>query len=160
MTGQDIQARLDAIVTDLQTTHKGKSVDILVRAEDNTSAIRTLSSDADGVVNAVQLAAIQDFIDNLKPVADTYEAEFAPVKVASETYRLARAEHQVLIDAAQAARIALQDALTADADYQAADTALKALQADVDYVNARSNYQMFNVSENFGNISDARGKYY
>ena len=159
MTGQEIQDRLDAIVEDLQTDYKGQYTQIMMRGDDNTANIFSLSSDGAGNVNAIQLAAIQDFIDNLKPLADTYETEYAPVQAASETFRDARAEHQVLIDAASAARVALADALEADASYQTAKTAYDAAREDAGYVAARTAYRTNNVSENYGNLQEARGKY-
>ena len=107
----------------------------------------------------------QDFQDRLDAIVADLEARpeaniGCSIRGLSETFRTRRAAHQNLIDAATAARIALQDALAADNDYQAADTALKAAQTDPDYVAARTAYQNNNVSENFGNLSEARGKYH
>lgn len=159
MTGQEIQERLDAIVEDLQTTEKGKSVEILFRAEDNTTVTKTLSSDINGVVDAAQLASVQNFINTLKPIADKYETEYAPVRVTGEAFRTAREVHQHLIDAATAARNALSDALEADDAYQDAKSDYDQARTDPEYVAARLSYRTFNVPENYGNLSDARGKY-
>ena len=159
MTGQDIQDKLDEIVADLQTNGKGKTVEILLRAEDNTTIALPLSSDGAGVVDNNQLTAVQNFIDSLKPLADTYETELAPVKAASEIFRTAREVHQQLVDEASAARTALTDALDADQDYQDAKTAYDTARQDAGYIAARNSYKTFNISENFGNLSDAKGKY-
>lgn len=159
MTGQEIQDALDALVLDLQTDGKGKTIQVLLRAEDNTSGIFPISSDVGGVVNAAQLQAIQNFIDNMKPLADAYETAYQPVRVTSEAYRTARGVHQALIDAATAARNALSDALEADDAYQDAKSDYDAARTDPVYVQARSDYRLFNVSENYGNLSDAKGKY-
>lgn len=158
MTGQDFQDRFDALLDDLQKAPADRAAHILFRSADGTPQVFPITK-AGQVINPAQVAAAQAFIDTLKPIADTYEAEFTPVRGLSETFRLARAVHQPLIDAAQTARIALQTALEADADYQAADTALRNAQTDPDYIVARTAYQNNNVSENFGNLSDARGKY-
>lgn len=102
MTGQDIQDRLDAIVEDLQTDGKGRTVYVMVRNTDNEPVNYTLSSDANGVVNAAQLADLQQFIDLLKNVAtqyiaDTaaYTAKAAELKAIAETpaYKAARASY-------------------------------------------------------------------
>ncbi len=159
MTGAEIQARLDALVLDLQTNGKGQSITVGLRNEDNVLADFPLSSDIDGVVNAGQLAAIQNAIDAIKPIADDYELEYGPVKDASEAFRTARGVHQALIDAASAARTALNDALEADVDYQAAKTAYDNARLDPDYVAARTAYKTNNVSENYGNLQEAKGKY-
>lgn len=159
MTGQDFQDKLDAIVADLQTTGKGKTVNILMRGTGNASQVFPLSSDIGGVITASELARIQNRIDELKPFADTYETERQPVSDALEVFNTERAGHQVLIDAASAAREALNTALEADADYQTAKTALDNARANANYISAVEAYRVNNVSENFGNLGDAKGKY-
>lgn len=159
MVGEDFQDRLDAIVSDLQTTGKGQTVGIAVRDSGNSFAVLPLSSDANGVVNVVQLAAVQNFFNLLKPIADQYEAERAPVQAALEAFQTAQTPHQILIDAASQARKDLNDALLADANYQTKKMALENARANVDYVGAMADYRNNNVSENFGNLGDAKGKY-
>ena len=159
MTGQDFQDKLDAIVLDLQTAGKGKVVKMAFRGADNDTFDMILSSDVNGVVDAAQLAAIQAQIDNLKPLADALETESAPVKAASEAFTTAREVHRNLIDAATDARVALSAALEADQGYQNAKTTYDTARQDPDYVAARTAYKSQNVSENFGNLSDSRGKY-
>ena len=61
MTGQEIQDRLDAIVVDLQT--KGKVQTFFFRDSDNVPNVLPLSSTAQGVVNAGQLADIQAVVE-------------------------------------------------------------------------------------------------
>ena len=159
MTGADLQDTFDAIVLDLQTTGKGKAVQVAFRYPNNETVSMPLSSDSSGVVNALQRAEIQGFIDGLKPIASTYESERAPVTAALETFNTARSAHQGLIDAASAARVALNTALEADAGYQTAKTALDAARADVNYIDAVEAYRANNVTENYGNLGDAKGKY-
>lgn len=159
MIGQDFQDKLDAIVEDLQTKGKGQSVEVMLRGIDNTTNIFPLSSDANGIVNAAQLDALRDFITDLKPLADAYETEYAPVKVALDAFKTAQQPHEGLMTAATNARKALSDALAADANYQAAKTALDNARNDADYIAAAEAYKGSNVSENFGNLSDAKGKY-
>jgi hypothetical protein len=158
MTGQDIQARLDAIVEDLQTFGKGQTTNIVLRGANNATTIYPLSSDA-GVVNAAQLAAIQAVVDTMKPIADSYEAGFAPVSVASTALSQAKVPHQNLFQAYGAARTALNTALEADNAYQAAKDSLESAQQNAAYIAARTAYKANNVSENFGNLQDAKGKY-
>jgi hypothetical protein len=159
MTGQDFQDKLDAIVLDLQTSFPNHSVQISLRGAGNVITVFSLSSVA-GVVNGAQLGAIQDVLDDLKPIADSYTTERVPVTSALETFKTERAGNQVAIDAASAARIALSTALLADADYQTAKTALDTARAGATYVTALTAYQSNNVSENFGNLSEARGNYF
>lgn len=159
MTGQEIQDKLDAIVEDLQGKFKGSSVQIAVRGEDDAMSLLPLSSDVNGVVNQAELDEVQAWVDDWKVYADSYSAAYDPVKTASENFKLARQVHQQLIDDASAARTALSNALEADGDYQAAKNALDNARSDPAYVNARESYQNFNVSENFGNLGDAKGKY-
>lgn len=159
MTGQDFQDRLDAIVRDLQTVGKGQEVAILFRGSDNQPSVLTLSSDSSGVVDATALTGIQNYINPLKTIADTYETERVPVMEALEEFNAARAVHQTLIDAASAARTALNDALEADADYQAAKDILTSARTDVDYIAAKTAYEFNNTSENFAELSQAKGSY-
>lgn len=159
MTGQDIQEKLDSIVEDLQTVGRGQTVIASLRGTNNQLREFPLSSDAGGVVDAAQLSNLQKFIDDLKPIADTYVMELAPVSAASEAFNVQRATHQVLIDAASAARVALNDALEADEVYQQLKTALDEARMDAEYIAAREAYRVNNVSENFGNLGDAKGKY-
>ena len=160
MTGSQIQDALEAIKTDLQTTQKGKTVDIMLRNSDGSSEVFTLSSDGAGTVNAGQLSLIQSFIDGLKPVADSYDAEYQTVKSTGQTFRTKRYAHIGLINAANQARNDLADALEADAEYQTAKTAYDQARVDADYVAARDAYKDGNLSENYGNLKDARGNYY
>ena len=131
----------------------------MFRGINNQVVALPLSSDAFGVVDSVQLGEIDNFVADLKPIADNYEAERAPVMAASEAFNLRRATHQVSIDKASAARITLQDELLADAMYQTLSTALDAARADNGYIQATANYKTSNVSENFSELSSAKGKY-
>lgn len=160
MTGQDIQDRLDAIVEDLQTKGKGQTVQVMFRDGDNHPAVLPLSSDVNGVVDAAQLNDIQLFINDLKTFADDYEQRRAPVLVANEAYNTAREPHQALIDAASLARKNLSDALTADAQYQAAKTALETARQNADYITASNFYKTMHVSENYAELQSAKGNYY
>ena len=159
MTGQDFQDKLDAIALDLQTVGKGKTVKIALRGSNNDVTNFPLSSDVAGVVNDRQLTAIQDAINLIKPIADSYTTERGPVMISLEAFNLERAGHQALIDAATAARTALNTALVADVNYQAAKADLDARRVAPDYVAAVNAYQQNNVSEIFGNLSDSKGKY-
>lgn len=159
MTGADFQDKLDATVSDLQTAGKGQTVQITLRNNSNELETFPLSSTAQGVVDAAQLATIQSVVDAMKVLADDYAGELVPVSAASETFSTARSAHQVLIDAASAARQTLADALEADQEYQTAKLALDAARADAGYVAAREVYRVNNVGENFGNLGDAKGKY-
>lgn len=159
MTGQDFQDKLDAIVVDLQTKGKGQTVQILLRSADNSSNVFPLSSNQSGVVDIQQLQTVQTFINNMKPTADAYETERAPVSAAYESFKTASAPHQGLADAASLARKAYSDATAADPTFQAAKNALDSIRNDPDYIAAITSYADANVSENFGNLSDAKGKY-
>lgn len=159
MTGQDFQDRLDSIIEDLQTDGKGQRVQIMLRGADNKQNIFELSSDSKGLVNVAELAAIQNFLDVLKPFADDFTMYFAPVQTASELFRQAREPHQNLFDAASLARTALNAALEADAAYQQAKTVYDAAREEPLYVQAREAYRARNISENFGNLAEAKGKY-
>lgn len=159
MTGQDFQDKLDSIVRDLQTNGKGQTVNILFRGAGNAPQILPLSSDANGVVNAGQLAAIQAFINPLKVIATDYTNARVPVDAALEAFKTAQEPHQALMDAATAARKALTDALDADAAYQTAKTALDTARLDPDYVGFSADYRDGNVSENYAELSSAKGKY-
>jgi hypothetical protein len=91
MTGSDIQGKLDAIVLDLQTTHKGSSVDIGLRDDAGGLHVYPLSSDANGVVNAQQLATINDdILANNKSAADAFYTASANVRTATAALTTAR----------------------------------------------------------------------
>lgn len=160
MTGQDFQDKLDALVADMQTNGKGQTAQLLLRDSDNVASTFSISCESDGEVSAANVAAVQSFINPLKTIADTYESERAPVTTALEAFKTAQAPHQALMDAATAARIALQTALESDSDYQTAKTALDNARADAGYIAAVEAYRVNNVSENFGNLGDAKGKYH
>jgi hypothetical protein len=161
MTGQEIQDRLDELVTDIETFADGADygVAVAVRGSDNGMNIMSLDTSNAGSVNPTQLTAIQSVLDTIKPIADTFATEYEAVRTASEAFKTERAKHQTLIDAASAARIALNDALEADTAYQAAKTALDTARSDVDYVNARTAYKANHVSEVYGNLAEAKGNY-
>lgn len=159
MTGQDFRDKLDAIVADLQTAGKGQSVNVMFRGENGAPDVLPLSSDVNGVVNATQLQVIQDFIGDMGNYADAYTTAYAPVQDALRDFKTAQAPHEALMTAATNARKNLGDALTADAGYQAAKTALDDARADASYISARTNYANGNVSENFSELSNAKGKY-
>lgn len=158
MRGQDFQDKLDALVADM-TGKPGIQTTIFFRFPGNSPNGYSLATDANGVVDAAQLAAIQAVVNDMKPIADAFDTESVPVKTASEAFKTAQAPHEPLIEAARVARVALNDALTADVDYQTAKTALDNARADVDYVAAADAYRNNNISENFGNLGDAKGKY-
>jgi len=159
MTGQDIQDRLDAVVADLQTKGKGQTVNIMFRNPNNSPNILPLSSDAQGVANAGQLAAVQAFIDGLIEPADDLTTFSAPVTAASEAFKTASQPHEPLRVAAQDANAALKTALENDANYQAAKTALDTARANQDYIDAQTSYKNLNVSENFAALGQTRGEY-
>ena len=160
MTGLQIQERLDAIVNDLQTTQKGNGTHIMIRDNRNVPQIFTLTANEVGTVNAAQLALIQAYVDDMKSYADEYEFYNAPVQTALEAFNTAQAPHEALIEAARVARVALQTALDADADYQSAKTALETARANADYISATTNYKTENISENFAELANARRGYY
>lgn len=159
MTGQDIQDRLDTIVADLQTKGKGQSVNIMFRNPNNSPNILPLSSDAQGVVDAAQLAAIQAVVDGLIEPADDLTTYSAPVSAAGEAFKTASQPHEPLRVAAQDANAALKTALENDANYQAAKTALDTARSNQDYIDAQTSYKNLNVSENFAALGQARGEY-
>lgn len=159
MTGQQIQNVINAIFTDLQTDFKGFKTEIMIRNEMDAATILPISSDAGGNLKTDEVDAIKRFFDGQKDNADAYAAAYAPVQNASQAFRDVRGVHQTLIDTATAAREALADALEADADYQTAKAAYDAARTDPAYVTARDFYRDHNVSENYGNLQDARGKY-
>lgn len=159
MTGQDIQDRLDAIVADLQTKGKGQTVNIMFRNPNNSPNILPLSSDAQGVVDAAQLAAIQAVVDGLIEPADDLTTYSAPVSAAGEAFKTASQPHEPLRVAAQDANAALKTALENDANYQAAKTALETARQNQDYIDAQTSYKNLNVSENFAALGQARGEY-
>ena len=159
MTGQDFQDKLDAIVADLQTNGKNQTVNIMFRNDANAPTVFPLSSDASGVVNAAQLDAIESFLSDILPIADSYAATYAPVQTASEAFRLAQTPHEALIEAARLARATLNDALANDPAYQAARAGLDNARKDPAYVTASEQYRGWNVSENFSELTSAKGKY-
>lgn len=159
MTGQEIQDRLAALVADLQTRGKNQSINIMFRRPNNSPLVLPLSSDAGGVVDAAQLAAVQTFVSDLIEPADELNAYSAPVVAASETFKTASQPHESLRLAAQEANAALKTALDADADYQTAKQALDAARANQDYINAQTAYKNLNVSENFAALGQAKGEY-
>lgn len=159
MTGQQIQEALDALVVDLQTRGKGQTIQMAIRDEDNNLSVQSLSSDAGGAVNAAQLATLQSFVDGFAPVADAYETARAPIAGLNETFKTAQAPHEPLMTAAANARKALNDALEADAVYQAAKTALETARANPVYVAAVSAYDNSNVVEFVQALRSAKGEY-
>lgn len=159
MRGQDFQDRLDALVADLQTRGKNQTVNVMFRSPTNEAEIMPLSADAQGVVNAAQLAAIQAFIDPLKGFADNADTFSQPVAAASEAFKLAGQPHEALRAAAQTANAALRDALANDPAYQAARAALDSARLNQDYVESQEFYDINNVSENFAALGQAKGEY-
>lgn len=159
MTGQEIQDKLDKIVADLQTTNKGFSTEIAFRQANGLLAVLPISADSAGIVDTAQLGAIQNVLNPIKAAADTYDTEYVSVKSASEAFSTARDAHQALIDQAKTARDNLSAALDADADYVNAKTAYDAAREAAAYIAARADYKDVNVSENYNNLSDARGNY-
>lgn len=159
MTGQEIQDRVDALVTDLQTKGKGQTVNVLFRNDANVPTVLPLSSSAQGVVVQAELDAINNFLSDVIPVADSYSTASVPVAAANEAFKLASQPHEQLRIAAQNANAALRDALAADANYQAAKTALDNARADADYVSAVSAYDSWNVAENYAALQQAKGEY-
>lgn len=159
MTGQDIQDRLDAIVADLQTKGKGQIVNIMFRNPNKSPNILPLSSDAQGVVNAAQLAAVQAFVDGLIEPADDLTTFSMPVSTASEAFKTASQPHEPLRVAAQDANAALKTALENDQNYQAAKTVLETARANQDYIDAQTSYKNLNVSENFSALGQAKSEY-
>ncbi len=118
-----------------------------------------LSSTAQGVVNAGQLADIQAVVDGLKTNLDAYNTAYTPVKSALDDFNIVRGNHQVAIDAASAARSALNAELFADANYHAKKAVLDAARLEPDYISARAIYVDQNVSENIVEITQAKGSY-
>ena len=159
MTGVDFTAKIEAIILDLQTTGKGKTVNFMFRNQNGTPNILPLSSDANGVVNVDQRDVVLNAITGLSDSADAYNTEYAPVQAASEAFKTAQTPHDALIEAARVARVALTDALAADPAYQTAKTALDNARLVPAYIAARDDYQARNVSENFSELSNAKGKY-
>jgi hypothetical protein len=159
MTGQQLQDALDALVRDLQTTAKGRSVQIPIRDDDNNINVYTLSSDANGVVNAAQLTVLQEMVDSYKPVADAYETARAPVTALSEAFKTAQAPHEGLITAAKTARTNLETALEGDANYQAAKTALDNARSDPAYQAAIQAYKDNSIADFAAQLRLARGEY-
>jgi len=158
MTGANFQTKLDGIIEDLQTDFPNHSVQIPLRGSNNAITVYPLSS-VGGVVNAGQLATLQAAVDALKPMADTYTSERAPVVTALESFNTEKARFTTEANAVSTARTTLESALEADAPYQSAKTAIDTARADAGYIAANTAYVSNNVSENFGNLGDARGNY-
>ncbi|MBA2736229.1 MAG: hypothetical protein H0U50_05495, partial [Pyrinomonadaceae bacterium] len=57
------------------------------------------------------------------------------------------------------ARVALSDALVADVPYQTAKTALDNARLVPAFIAARDAYNSQNISENYSELSSAKGKY-
>lgn len=159
MSGQEFQDKIDAIVEDLQTRGRGQSVNIVLRNADNAPVVFTVSSNSTGVVDGTQLRNLEDFVSILMPLADGYEAARIPVEAALGTFKTAQIPHTALVTAATAARATLNTALEADATYQTAKTALTNARNLPAYISAVAQYKENNLSENFGNLGDAKGKY-
>lgn len=159
MTGQDFQDKLNEITTDLATDAKGRTVQIMFRNPDNTANVMSLSSSANGTIDADQLNPIQAVVDGLKVAADAYETNIQPVKTASAAFTAARVPHEAKSDAATAARVSLAADLDADANYQTAKANYDSARSAVSYVNARSEYSNLNLSENFSELTQAKGSY-
>ncbi len=159
MTGQDFTDTIDALVVDLQTKGKGQTVNIALRGADNITNDFRLSSDVNGIVNDGELKTLRSAILDASVAADGYSVAIVPVQMASEAFKLAAAPFMPLADAASLARKNYNDAILADAPYQAAKTALDAARNDPAYVASLTAYRNLNVSENFGNLGDAKGKY-
>lgn len=160
MTGAEIQARIDALVTDLQTVGKGQTVNVMFRNPNNTPLTMPLSSNAAGVVNQAQLDAINGFAANLLiPTADSVTTLSVPVTAASEAFKAASQPHEALRISTQTANAALKSALDGDATYQSAKAALDAARANPDYIDAQTDYKYHNVSENFAALAQAKGEY-
>lgn len=159
MTEQDFQDKLNAIVQDLQTNGKGMTTQYRYRTDDGNLTVLPLSSDANGSINAAQYAAVSNMINSFADEAENYNTNYAPVKATSEAYNTARSAHQTLIDTAAASRAALTAALDADANCQAAKTAVDTARSSPAYRNALLGYRSQNISENYNNLIDAKGKY-
>jgi len=159
MTGTDIQQRFEALITDLQTVGKGLGIIIVFRNSNNAALEFPLSSDNTGVIDDAERENLQSFIDDMKPIADEYTAELVPVTAASEAFKTAQTPHEAVIEAARVARVAMQDALAADANYQAAKTTLDLARVESVFVAARDAYNANNVSENYAELASAKGKY-
>ena len=83
MNGQDFQDKLGAIVNDLQTVGRGRTVEILFRDQMNTSLILPLSSTAAGVVDAAQLDQVQKFLRHKRITTTQIYAETSLGNLAS-----------------------------------------------------------------------------
>lgn len=160
MTGLEIQQRFDALIADLQTVGKGREIAVVFRNSSNAAQVFPLSSDNLGIIADAQRENLQTFIDEvLKPAADDYSGALAPVTALNEAFRLAQVPHQALIDAASAARVALQNALNADGVYLAAKQDLDDARTDAAFLAKRDAYNANNVSENYAELANAKGKY-
>lgn len=159
MTAQDVQTRLDTIVSDLQNKAKGKTTNIMFRDANNLPAIKPLSSDANGVVDAAQLADVQAFVDTLKTALTNYNTASAPVEAATETFKTERTRNLPTIEAARVAAENLKTTLEADAAYTAAKTQVETARSEPGYVSATEVYRNGNISENIAELTQARGAY-
>ncbi len=158
MTGAEIQAALDGLVADMSGV-PSKTANISFRDSTNALSPYQITTNAQGVVNAQEVADVQSFIDGMKTAADAFQTEKTPVVSASEAFRVQRATHLTSINAAKAARTALDTELLSDSTYQTLKTSLDTAKSDAGYVAAVSAYNLNNVSENFSNLREAKGKY-
>lgn len=160
MTGADVQGRLDAIVTDLQSVEgRGKTINFMFRNPDNSPNILPISSDANGVVNVAQLAAVQTVVDGLIVALNAYNTTVAPVRTASESFKTVRETLAPLATTAQTAAVALREAQAADPNFTAAKTAFEQARTDPAYVAASTAYRENNISENIAELASARGSF-
>lgn len=161
MTGQDFQDKLNAIVLDLQTAGKGQTVNIAMRGLNGAVSVFPLSSSVGGVVSQAQLAAINGFLadNSILDAANSYADARPIIDAPLAAFKAALQPHTALSEAATLARKNFNDALAADASYQAAKTTLDNARTDADYISSVAAYKESYVSENFGNLSDAKGKY-
>jgi hypothetical protein len=159
MTNAEIQSKLDAVVVDLQTKGKGQTVNFMFRNPDGSPNVLPLSSDAGGVVNAGELAAVQAFVDGIKAINGDFEAAYTPVKTAKTQLANADSTRAALINAAQNANQALKNSRDNDANYQAKKSAYETAAADADYIAARAVFKSANVVENANELTNARGSY-
>ena len=159
MTGQDIGSKVDALVADLQTKGRGQTINILFRNPDNSPRIMPLSSDASGVVNVAQLAAIRTFLTGTMDAATNLATLSVPVTNASNDIKEALVQHEALITASQTASKALSEALLSDDSYQSFKRNLAEAQADADYISATLAYKNQNVAQNYAALISAKGEY-
>lgn len=159
MTGIEIQQRLEAIIVDLQTVGKGLGIVIVFRGSNNAALEFPLSSDNQGVINDTERENLQAFVDGLKLIADNYAFPNGLVQNSANALKAATLPHEALIEAARVAREAVNAVLAADSVYQAAKTQLDNDRADVDYITFGEQFRQNNVSENYAELANAKGKY-